>query len=227
MIHYHGTPITPRSELQKMAGRSFCVPFSDPRDLVTAHNIGQSVMLDNGAFSAWRRGISINWMDYYGWAEPWLDYHTTWAVIPDVIDGTEEDNDQLVLEWPFGGNGSPVWHLHESLDRLRWLCDTWSRICFGSSGDYATPGTDSWHHRVAEAFNVVAPSGVPDVWVHMLRGLQFSGSEYPFASADSVNVGRNFKDTNSNPEEMARTIDARQCPARWHGNTNMELLCTD
>jgi hypothetical protein len=50
MIHYHGTPITPRSVLFELAGRCFCVPYSDPRDVAICHEIGQSVMIDNGAF---------------------------------------------------------------------------------------------------------------------------------------------------------------------------------
>jgi hypothetical protein len=32
---------------------------------------------------------------------------------------------------------------------------------------------------------------------------------------DSVNVARNFKDTDSCPEAMARVIDAVQCPVKW------------
>ena len=225
MIHYHGTPITPLSELQKMAGRNFCVSFFRSEQVGRCHEIGQSVMLDNGAFSAWRKGISINWPDYYRWAEPWLDYHTTWAVIPDVIDGSEEDNDELTYQWPFGGKGAPVWHLHESLDRLRYLCDNWSRVCFGSSGAYSQPGSESWHRRVSEAFDLIASTGVPDVWVHMLRGLQFAGAEYPFASVDSSHVAQNHK-RDGGVLQIAGFWDARQCPATWHGNTNVELVCT-
>lgn len=54
MIHYHGTPITPRAVLHELAGRNFCVPFSDARDVGICHEIGQSVMIDNGAFSFWK-----------------------------------------------------------------------------------------------------------------------------------------------------------------------------
>ncbi len=49
----------------------------------------------------------------------------------------------------------------------------------------------------------------------MLRGLSLGGSKYPFASADSVNVARNFKDTNKCPEIMARKIDSMQNPIKW------------
>jgi hypothetical protein len=37
------------------------------------------------------------------------------AVVPDVIDGTEADNDALLTEWPLGWFfGAPVWHMHET-----------------------------------------------------------------------------------------------------------------
>jgi hypothetical protein len=49
----------------------------------------------------------------------------------------------------------------------------------------------------------------------MLRGLAQAGKHYPFASADSVNVARNFKDKPQCPELMARKIDSVQCPVRW------------
>src|SRR5262245_59192430 len=117
-MHYHGTPITPRNFLHDLAGRSFCVSHSDPRDAETCHQIGQSVMLDNGAYNRWRTGRPTDWPDYYRWCERWLEYPTTWAVIPDVIDGDEADNDRLICEWPFGERGAPVWHLHEPIQRL-------------------------------------------------------------------------------------------------------------
>ena len=37
--------------------------------------------------SVWRAGKIADWPAYYAWCERWLDYRTTWAVIPDVIDG--------------------------------------------------------------------------------------------------------------------------------------------
>ena len=228
MIHYHGTPITPVTEIQKLAGRNFCVSFERPDQVKRCHDIGQSVMLDNGAFTVWVKGKMMDWTKYYRWCEPWLDYHTTWAVIPDVIDGTEEDNDELLKQWPHGDKGSPVWHLHESFDRLRELCDQFSRVCFGSSGMYSNPGSSAWHRRVSEAFNTIAPSGTVPAWIHMLRGLKFSGSDYPFASVDSAYVGRSHR-RDGGVELLAGYWDGKQCPARWAGShqMNLEGLCTD
>ncbi len=221
-IHYHGTPITPRERLHEMAGRCFCVSYASPNDVAVCHQIGQSVMLDNGAFSFWRTGRLTDWDGYMDWAEPWLDYPTTWAVIPDVIDGTEEDNDRLLVSW-FARrmlNGAPVWHLHESLLRLRRLAFGYERVCFGSSGAYKTPGSPQWHRRISEAFDTLAGERGRVPWVHMLRGLQFLGSEYPFASADSTNVARNhagsWRSRPKSPALMAAEVDARQSPGRWH-----------
>ena len=43
MIHYHGTPITPNSELLKMAGKHFCVSYADIRDAKWCFTNAQSV----------------------------------------------------------------------------------------------------------------------------------------------------------------------------------------
>ena len=56
MIHFHGTPITPRAQLLRLAGKHFCVSFAEPRDADTCLAIGQSVLWDNGAFSIYTRG---------------------------------------------------------------------------------------------------------------------------------------------------------------------------
>jgi hypothetical protein len=220
VIHYHGTPITPRPVLEQLAGRNFCVSFSDPRDVAECHRIGQSVMLDNGAFSVWRRGAVIDWRAWADWVEPWLDYPSTWAVLPDAIEGDEDTNDRLVDEWAWLGLGSgwstfAVWHLHESLIRLQRLADRFGRVCFGSSGSFSSVGSDVWRRRVTQAFDAIAdPSGrVP--WVHMLRGMSMSGQEFPFASVDSTDIARNHNQPRNTALGMAERWDAMQCPGRW------------
>lgn len=222
-LHYHGTPITPRAELYTLAGFNFCVSFAAPRDLEICHEIGQSVMLDNGAFSIWKRNRTIQmypWDGYYAWVRPWLDYHTTWCVIPDVIDGSEEQNDELIAHWRskvgvMGYSAAPVWHIHESLARLDYLIAGWPRICFGSSGEYAKIGTTKWNNRLNEVFNHICRGrGFTPSWIHMLRGMSLAGSDYPFASVDSTDVAQNHWIKN-NAAERARKWDAQQCPPRW------------
>lgn len=214
MIHYHGTPLTPRTELLKMAGKNFCVSFADARDADWCLSNGQSVMWDSGAFTAYTQGKEVDWVRFYDWLEPRLG-HPHWAVVPDVIDGDVEQQKALVRQWPFGKwNAAPVWHMGLSVDYLLELVDEWPRVCFGSSGLYWQVGSPAWERRADEAFNELAKRGqLP--WIHMLRGLSLSGDRWPFASADSVNVARNFKDGSICPERMARRIDAIQCPIKW------------
>jgi hypothetical protein len=64
-------------------------------------------------------------------------------------------------------------------------------------------------------------------WIHMLRGLNMTGKHYPFASADSVNVSRNYKSSKRCPEKMAREIDSVQCPIRWNERKTKQLSLID
>jgi hypothetical protein len=60
----------------------------------------------------------------------------------------------------------------------------------------------------------------------MMRGLALCGDVYPFASADSTNVARNFKNKGSQicPERMARRIDSVQSPLKWNVTATQGLL---
>lgn len=218
-LHYHGTPITPRPVLQSLAGRHFCVSFAAPGDVAECHRIGQSVMLDNGAFSVWRRGLVVDWQAWCDWAQPWLEHPNTWAVLPDLIEGDEFDNDHLVSEWAWmlSGRGSvvPVWHLHESFARLHRLVDQFGRVCFGSSGQYSDVGSPAWHGRTSDAFDRLADEFGRVPWVHMLRGMSLAGSDYPFASLDSTDVAQNHNRPQNTARAMADRWDALQCPGRW------------
>lgn len=215
-IHYHGTPITPRSKLvSDMLGCCFCVSYSDPRDVKICHQIGQSVMLDNGAFSFWKTGKLTDWDGFYSWADQWLDCATTWAVIPDVIDGEVYQNEDLIRKWPFGDRGAPVWHMHESISRLLELLDAWPRVCIGSSERYSQILSMGWQRRIDEAFNAIVKRHQRIPWIHMLRGMQLARKEWPFASLDSTDIARNHNLPQNTPEEMARRWDQIQCPIGW------------
>lgn len=214
-IHYHGTPISPRHKLAEVAGGHFCVSHAAPQDVEICHRIGQSVMLDNGAFSAWQTGKRIDWPAYYSWCDRWLDYPTTWAVIPDVITGDAGDQDDLIAQWPFGDRGSPVWHLHEPISRLLHLLNDWPRVCFGSSGKYAVVLSSDWCRRVDTAWNQIVKHHQRTPWVHMLRGMQVCKREWPFASVDSTDIARNHNRPQNEPEEMAMRWNVEQCPPIW------------
>lgn len=225
-IHYHGTPISPITAFYRVAGRHFCVSYAAPTDVKRAHDLGQSVLLDNGAFSVWRRGLKSDWPGYYRWADEWLNYPTTWAIIPDVIDGAEEQQDALIAQWPHGDRGSPVWHMNESLDRLVRLSHQWSRICIGSTAQFAIVLSDSWQRRMDDIFNEVARHHSRMPWLHMLRGMQCSGMRWPFASVDSTDVARNHNRPQNTPLSLAARWDAVQCPSRWFEIPEQKaLLC--
>ncbi|MDP4005121.1 hypothetical protein [Methylobacterium sp. NEAU K] len=215
MIHYHGTPITPVAALYQLAGRHFCVSHARPEQVGRVHEIGQSVMLDNGAFSKWKRGAETDWPAFYAWCDRWLGFPTTWAVIPDVIDGGSQLQDALLREWPFGHRGAPVWHMDEPLPRLLRLCSKWPRVCIGSTAEYRKVMSDLWRRRMDECWNALAREHRHLPWVHMLRGMQCSGEPWPFASADSTDIAQNHWRPQNTPRGMADGWDALQTPGAW------------
>lgn len=234
MIHYHGLPITPATAAAVAvgAGHAF-VSYAHSSQLPAAAEVCQSFALDNGAFTAWKKGEPIQcWRGFYEWATackliPSCDF----AVIPDVIDGSEADNDALLAEWPLPKwFGAPVWHMHESLDRLERLASAWPRICIGSSGEFATIGTAAWWGQMARAMRVLCnDDGQPLVKLHGLRMLDPEiFSRLPLSSADSTNIGRNVGiDQNwargnyppptkeMRAQVMRSRIEAHNAPARW------------
>tara|TARA_A100001515_G_scaffold74429_2_gene59158 strand:- start:3 stop:698 length:696 start_codon:yes stop_codon:yes gene_type:complete len=224
VIHYHGTPLTPRRELYGMAGKHFCVSFARPDDADICLQIGQSIMWDNGAFTSYRQGVQFDHNAYYAWLEPRLG-HPHWAVIPDVIDGPVEQQKSLLAEWPYPNElAAPVWHMGLPIDYLLFLCDRYPRVCFGSSGKYWLVESDAWSFRADKAFNALAKAHRFLPHIHMLRGLALTGKRWPFASADSVNVARNFKDRKVDAETMARRLDAVQTPLHWQQQPELQEL---
>jgi hypothetical protein len=218
VIHYHGTPLTPRAKLMTMAGEHFCVSYWTPTDIDVCMTIGQSVMLDNGAFSAFTNGATFDPVGFAAWAEKYLG-HPHWAVIPDLIDGSVEQQRSMRKAWPHPKElSAPVWHLGLPIDYLRELADEYPKICFGSTAQFWQIGSPAWCARMDEAFNALAKRRFLP-WIHGLRMLDLGGSEYPLASADSVNVARNFKCQGLEPKFMAKRIDARNTPIVWENRS--------
>lgn len=196
MIHYHGTPLTPESAAASVfAGRHAMVSFANPEQMPLMMEVCQSVAADNGAFPKWRAGQKVeDWEPFYEWIEQWLMHPSfDWFLIPDVIDGGEDENDELISECPYDASFAvPVWHLHESLQRLDRMANTHLKVALGSSGDYAQIGTDRWWHRMAETMEVLCVNGRPRCKLHGLRMLDPDiFSRFPFSSADSTNAARN------------------------------------
>lgn len=237
---YHGGPITPETAAAKVwRARGGFVSFAHPQQISVAAALCSSFALDNGAFSLWRAGKPTDWPAYYGWCEQWLAHPgCDWAVIPDVIDGDEQANDDLLADWPFTGRGVPVWHMHESIRRLEMLCGSYERVAIGSSGEYATVGDARWWRRMGEALDAICDeSGRPDTKLHGLRMLDPDVfTRIPFASADSTNVAQNIgidsawrgtyqpasKETRA--IVLAERIEQFNAPARWtRGGVQMEI----
>jgi len=215
VIHYHGTPITPNSALATMGGQHFCVSYFRPDNLKVCLKIGQSVMFDNGAYSAFTRNVPFDLHGYYEWLDPIL-YHPHWAVVPDVIDGTEEQQREMVKTWPYAKDfGIPVWHLGLSIDYLLELTDKWGRVCFGSSSTYWQVGSMVWERRMDEAFNALSKARNRLPWVHGLRMLGQGMSRWPLSSADSTNVAINHKNKDICAGCMAKKINKQNTPQGW------------
>jgi hypothetical protein len=220
-IHYHGTPITPVGLLKTLRGRSFCVSYFSPDQIDYCVDIGESVLIDNGAYT-FHTKYGKGWMGqeylagYCAFAKKY-SLGPNWCLIPDVIDGTELENDRLIEEYgQLLPNSYPVWHVSESIERLVRLSKNFSKVCFGSSGAYFNLNTDKWVSKVEQAFDAVCDkSGRCSVWVHMLRGMNLSKkSAFPFCSVDSTDIARNHSRNKLSPGVMAEF---------WGGNNNSLL----
>lgn len=196
MIHYHGTPMgsTRQDVARFMRGRHALVPFPRQEDMGVVAEVCQSFIFDNGAFTVWRLGGQLDVPGYVRWCEQWRRHPGfDWALIPDVIDGDEAANDALLADWPRHIRGVPVWHMHESIDRLVRLGHEWPVVALGSSGQWSRPGTSGWWHRISEAMNELCDDeGRPPCRLHGLRMLDPQVfSRLPLASADSTNAAVN------------------------------------
>jgi hypothetical protein len=200
VIHYHGTPIggTRQDAARFLIGRHALVSFYRPDDLPAVLECCQSFVLDNGAFSHWKAGKGdIDFNAYADWVCEYSRHPSfDWCLIPDKIDGSEEQNKDLVMRWlrcGFRAKGVPVWHLHESLEWLEWLADRFEIVALGSSGQWATVGTGGWWARISEVMDVLCDSkGRPKCKIHGLRMLDPDVfTRLPFSSADSTNAAVN------------------------------------
>lgn len=141
-----------------MSGAGAFVSYARPDQIDASIKFASLVAIDNGAFSAWKRGPVIDWSKFYQWLLLFYQHpKVSFYVIPDVVEGGEKDNETLIRQVPamLRDKAVPVWHLHESIHRLVELCREWPRICFGSSGEYATIRTDPWHRRMQDAFETI------------------------------------------------------------------------
>ena len=66
MIHYHGTPCGGKAEERGrfLKGRHALISFAHQEDMALAADLCQSFILDNGAFTAWGKGLAVDGKDY-------------------------------------------------------------------------------------------------------------------------------------------------------------------
>ena len=195
MIHYHGTPIggSRQDVVRFLRGRHALVPFPRPEDVAAVADVCQSFVFDNGAFTIWKQGGELDYSGYVAWVREWCRHPGFDWLIPDAIDGTEEANDELLAQWPRDIPGVPVYHLHESTDRIDHLASVFPIVAIGSSGMWPTPGAEGWWHRMGEVMEAVCDEhGRPRCKLHGLRMLSTDVFErLPLASADSTNAAIN------------------------------------
>jgi len=213
MIKYYGTPITPNRIFDEIFedGRNCLIPFPNPQNLKRAVGKCSKIIVDNGAFTLWRKGGNIDWDKYYSFIEKTID-ELEFFFIPDVIDGSEEENDNLIFEYfekyqkdydysikGYCGinkllkKGVPIWHINESFERLERLMNRFNYIAIGSAGEYRDLGTDKWHKRMNKTMKILCDKdGSPKVRIHMLRCLNPDiFLLYPFHSGDSTGLAQN------------------------------------
>lgn len=185
----------PRQDaIRFLRGRHALVSMVHPEDMGAVADVCQSFVLDNGAFSVWRSGGTLDVDRYIRWSEEWHRHPGfDWALIPDVIEGDETENDALLADWPRHIRGVPVWHLHESLDRLSRLAQGWPTVALGSSGAWSTPNSAAWWQRMTVVMEHLCDEhGRPPCRLHGLRMLDPAVfSRLPLSSADSTNAAVN------------------------------------
>lgn len=246
MIKYHGTPIGGKTTdaVEILRGRHGLVSMAHPEQLPIVMDVCQSFVLDNGAFSEWKKtGEEVDFIAYANWVSTVFRHpRFDWALIPDKIDGDEDHNAMLIHKWIRMGlraKGVPIWHMHESLEYLDWMVTNFEWVALGSSGQWPNPGTDSWWVRMGEAMRICCDDqGRPRCKLHGLRMLDPNIFEHlPLASADSTNAARNNNQikrfgmyappsAGQRAAVIASRIEAHNSAPLWQGlqQQSMELL---
>ena len=224
MIKYHGTPCSPMKVFyEAFTNKKVLIPYPRPDDLKRALEVCDSIILDNGAFSIWKKGIEVDWNKFYLWVETVVD-KIDFFFIPDVIDGTEEENNHLIADYFLRGKtkGVPIWHVNESLERLDNLMNSFDYIAIGSAGEYSQLNTPKWNSKMHEAMTVICDNkGFPKVKIHMLRCLDSRiFTKYPFYSGDSTNVAMNHNRKGWKP--IMERIEKHNSPLSYNKINTLE-----
>lgn len=198
-IHFHGSPITggKGGAIASVAhrGAGAFVSYAHPQQIDIAFESADTVCIDNGAFSKKNSGKETDWKGFYEKFLPkYIDNpKLRFFVIPDDISGDERANDLLIKHLPkdLVHKASPVWHMHEPIQRLIKLSNEWEYVCIGSSGEYFSIRSEKWKLRMKQAFLGLASAG----YIAKLHGLRMLDGRvlgnYPLNQADSTNLAIN------------------------------------
>mgnify|MGYP001385530128 CR=1 FL=1 len=195
MIHYHGaTGVDAKFLSTVFLNRHAFISYAHPGNLQYVSKICSTFSLDNGAYTAWKKQEKYDFNGFVEFVKEWERhpaYH--FHLIPDVIDGSEKENQKMIENWKLQ-DGVPVWHMHESLEFLKDLVSSFKLISIGSSGQYSTVNNRKWWKRMDEIMNVICENGIPKCKIHGLRMLNIEVfTKIPFHSADSTYVVRSSK----------------------------------
>lgn len=205
-IHYHGGPLWGGEELLPALYQNggALVSFARPEQIKKISALKCKLVLDNGAFSTWKKSLvgevmdwDTHWTRYYQWVQTWF-HRIEWFIIPDVIEGSEEENNRLVARVPatLREKAVPVWHSDESMERFIRLCEQFPRVAIGCCGPHRSIRSLAWKIRIEQAFIEIYVARDLPVKIHGLRMLDGRAlSQFPFDSADSTNVAINVPKT--------------------------------
>lgn len=136
----------------------------------------RSLMLDSGAFSAWNRGITIDWEDYM----KEIKRRDRWneCVALDVVGDGQRSLANAIRIRDQGGEVIPVFHIDEPWEILDAYCKLWPKV--GLSCRFGETKTKSlWFYRTA----------FRRCWPHRFHSFGWTERsvlmEFPFESADS------------------------------------------
>ena len=241
----HGTPITPKRLLPQLRGHSFCVSFMHPEQLEDCIKLvgkDEVLILDNGAFTAWKKGIKLDdtwWEKYYAWANDAMDRcPNAVCVIPDVINGSEQENLELIAKAIKGDKikyperAMAIWHLNESMGMLEKLFACFNFVGFGSCQEFDVarnkPGSpymrkisEAWANMKYWSFKYAKDRP----WIHMMRGLGVL-HKIGFDSADSCNIAMNhWRNKNTVVHHVAQFADRLAAKVNLQELTEMPLFC--
>lgn len=222
MLKVYVTPITPNFVFEKFfKNKAVLISYLTPQNYVKAVEINCKIYFDNGAFTFYmneekrkKHNFNNDYENFYNFLENKIFEH---FFIPDIINGTEKANNILIQQVPsyLKSKAIPVFHLHESLERLEFIISNWSYIALGSSQEYWKIGNLSWFIRMNEIMKILCDKdGKPKVKIHMLRCLNKDiFTKFPFFSGDSSNFARNHK--RDTPEVILNRIEPYNSPVKF------------